>query len=262
MGAKQFSDYIDSSLSNNFNNLLQVKVELTNHQETKLPTKMSSLSNSQDLTLRPYQSEVISQVYDKFNSGKISILLYAPTGAGKTIIAAKIIADWENQGKRVLFLVHRGKLVHQTREKLSTYFGIEPSVIWRDFFQPDYAKRVQIAMLQTLQNRELPPDIDLVILNEAHTGSYYKIWQKIMLCYSGGVVALSKTKFLGLSASPWRSKTDQGYCQFFQTVIRAPNPKELIEMGHLCRARQFGYTGLIDESKLRVVDGEFIENSM
>lgn len=218
--------------------------------------------NSQDLTLRTYQSEVISRVCDRFAAGNVSVLLYAPTGAGKTIIAAKIIADWVNQGKRVLFLVHRGKLVHQTREKLSTYFGIEPSVIWRDFFQPDYANPVQIAMLQTLQNRELPPDIDLVILDEAHTGSYYKIWQKIMLRYSGGIFALSKTKFLGLSASPWRSKIDQGYCQFFQAVIRAPNPKELIEMGHLCRARQFGYTGLIDESKLKVVDGEFTEDSM
>jgi superfamily II DNA or RNA helicase len=259
MGAKQFSGYIDLSLSSNFNNLLQIEVPQV--IKKKLMTQISS-NNNQDLTLRAYQSEVISQVYEKFNSGKISILLYAPTGAGKTIIAAKIIADWVKQGKRVLFLVHRGKLVHQTKEKLSTHFGIEPSVIWRDFYQPDYSNSVQIAMLQTLQNRELPADIDLVILDEAHTGSYYKIWQKIMVYYSAGVVALSKTKFLGLSASPWRSKTDQGYCQFFQTVIRAPNPKELIQMGHLCRARQFGYTGLIDESKLRVVDGEFTEDSM
>ncbi|WP_158224902.1 DEAD/DEAH box helicase [Brunnivagina elsteri] len=184
---------------------------LTNNQKRELLTPISS-HNSQNLTLRGYQSEVISHVYEKFDAGKISILLYAPTGAGKTIIAAKIIADWVNQGKRVLFLVHRGKLVHQTRDKLSKFFGIEPSIIWRDFYEPDYSNPVQIAMLQTLQNRELPPDIDLVILDEAHTGSYYKIWQRIMVCYSGGVVALSKTKFLGLSASPWRSKTDQGYC--------------------------------------------------
>ncbi|BDA73823.1 hypothetical protein CAL7716_079890 [Calothrix sp. PCC 7716] len=215
-----------------------------------------------DLNLRKYQEDAIKQVYSSFTDGLKSVLLYAPTGAGKTVLAAKIIADYVQAGKRVLFLVHRGKLVRQTLDKLNKFFGIDAGVIWRDYGEPDYEKPVQIAMLQTIRNRELPPDIDLVILDEAHTGSYYNIWRQIMDYYSGGIWVLSKTQFLGLSASPWRSKPDQGYCQFFQTVVKAPYPKELIEMGHLCRARQFGYKGLIDESKLRVVDGEFTEASM
>ncbi|BAZ18597.1 putative helicase (plasmid) [Calothrix sp. NIES-4071] len=227
-----------------------------------LSTDQATVTIHPDFHLRKYQEKSINQVYSSFNNGLASVLLYAPTGAGKTVLAAKIIADYVSQGKRVLFLVHRGKLVRQTLDKLDKFFGIEAGVIWRDYGKPDYEKPVQIGMLQTIRNRELPPDIDLVILDEAHTGAYYKIWRQIMDYYSGGIWVLSKTQFLGLSASPWRSKSDQGYCQFFQTVVKAPYPKELIEWGHLCRARQFGYTGLIDESKLKVVDGEFTEESM
>ncbi|TWH43709.1 DEAD/DEAH box helicase [Dulcicalothrix desertica] len=226
---------------------------------TTAPPKITS---TLDLDLRQYQSEAISQTYQHFESGLCSVLLYAPTGAGKTIIASKIIADYVRAGKRVLFMVHRGKLVRQTLDKLSKYFGIEAGVIWGDYYAPDYSKPVQIAMLQTIRNRELPPDIDLVILDEAHTGAYFQIWRQIMDKYSGGIWVLSKTKFLGLSASPWRAKNDQGYCQFFQTIVKAPYPKQLIEMGHLCRARQFAFTNLIDESKLKVVNGEYTEKSM
>lgn len=222
----------------------------------------STITISPDFSLREYQEDAINQVYSSYDDGLTSVLLYAPTGAGKTVLAAKIIADYVQAGKRVLFLVHRGKLVRQTLDKLNKFFGIDAGVIWRDYEEPNYDKPVQIAMLQTICNRELPPNIDLVILDEAHTGSYFQIWRQIMDYYSGGIWVLSKTQFLGLSASPWRSKSNQGYCQFFQTVVKAPYPKELIEMGHLCRARQFGYTGLIDESKLRVVDGEFTEASM
>ncbi len=44
------------------------------------------------LRLRPYQAEVIARVDAKIASGVRRILLVAPTGAGKTIIAAAIIA--------------------------------------------------------------------------------------------------------------------------------------------------------------------------
>lgn len=214
------------------------------------------------LSLRDYQELAISQTYQHFESGLSSVMLYAPTGAGKTIIASKIIADYVLAGKRVMFVVHRGKLVRQTIDKLDKHFAIEAGVIWSKYYKPDHSKPVQIAMLQTIRNRELPDDIDLVILDEAHTGSYFKVWRDIMDKYSGGIWILSKTKFLGLSASPWRAKSSEGYCQFFQIIVQAPYPNQLIEMGHLCRTRQFGFTDLIDESKLKVSGGEYTEKSM
>ena len=41
--------------------------------------------------LREYQVDVIAQVYEKIAQNKWRIIVVAPTGAGKTIIAAAII---------------------------------------------------------------------------------------------------------------------------------------------------------------------------
>ncbi|MGH2415077.1 MAG: DEAD/DEAH box helicase, partial [Microcystaceae cyanobacterium] len=217
-----------------------------------------------EFKLRDYQERAITQIHKFFKSGLISVLLYAPTGAGKTAMSSQIIADYVKQGKRVLFIVHRTKLVTQTQATLQKYFGISASVIWADKGKPDYSKSVQVAMLQSLNRRQLPPDIDLVILDECHTSSYYKTYQRIVNNYSDGIWAISPTQFLGLTATPWRAKKQQGYCHLFQGVVKAPYPQRLIDMDHLSRARQFGYVGLIDESKLEVDSstGEFTESSM
>jgi superfamily II DNA or RNA helicase len=41
--------------------------------------------------LRPYQADVISELHRVISSGKRRVILVAPTGAGKTVIAAAII---------------------------------------------------------------------------------------------------------------------------------------------------------------------------
>jgi len=225
---------------------------------------LTQTDKKSELKLRDYQEKVIGEIYQYFQNGTKRVLLYAPTGAGKTVIASSIIGDYVKQGKRVLFLVHRGKLVKQTCKTLYKFFGIDASVIWAEYAKPDYTFSVQIAMLQTIKNRELPPDIDLVILDEAHTASYFKVWSRILDTYAGKIWCLNqKVDFLGLSASPWRSKRNkEGYCQYFDEVVKAPYPSELIEKGHLSRGRQFAYTNLIDESKLKSKDGEFTQTSM
>jgi superfamily II DNA or RNA helicase len=219
-----------------------------------------TIEPTSELKLRDYQINSVNQTH-KFFEQFASVMLVSGTGTGKTMMSSKIIADYVAQGKRVLFCVHRGRLVKQTKATLNKYFGIDPSIIWADYGTPDYTNPVQIAMIQTLQNRELPPDIDLVIMDECHTGTYFSIWNKIMNNYSQGVWFMSKTKFLGLTATPWRSKKKEGYCQFFQAIVRNPSTEEMINAGNLCRARQFEFQ-LIDEKQLRVKDGEFTEDSM
>jgi superfamily II DNA or RNA helicase len=216
------------------------------------------------IKLRDYQKEAIAQVYAFFRTGIKAVLLYAPTGAGKTVLAAKMIVDAVKKGRRVLFLVHRAKLVKQTVKTLHRH-GIEPSVIWAGWHElPDYSSLVQVAMVQTLQNRELPPDIGLVIADEVHTTAFYKLYcEKVVPTYGGKILAISKCFFVGLSASPWRTKATEGYCHLFQAIVRAPYPQELILMGYLVRSRQFGYDGLIDFKKLDTGgNGDFTQKSM
>ena len=163
--------------------------------------------------MRPYQKAVVKQAYQFYRGGLRSVLLYAPTGAGKTAIASHIIADAVGRGKRALFLCHRTKLISQTANTLQLHYGIESGIIWADT-PPNPTAPVQIAMVQSIQNRELPPDINLVVIDEAHTTAYFKIITKIFHHYGGGILPLSNCYFLGLSATPWRTKRKEGYCQY------------------------------------------------
>ncbi|QLE46477.1 DEAD/DEAH box helicase (plasmid) [Nostoc sp. C052] len=214
--------------------------------------------------LRDYQKQAISQAYKFFRMGLRSVVIYAPTGAGKTVMAVKTIVDAVKKERRVMFLVHRGKLVKQTVKILQSN-GIDVSVIWADWPEPpDYSKSVQIAMVQTLQNRELPSGIGLVIVDEAHTTGFYKLYsQKILETYSNGILALSKCYFLGLTASPWRSKATEGFCHLFQAVVQTAFPQQLIDANRLARSRQFGFDGLIDFKQLdKGKDGDYTQKSM
>jgi ERCC4-related helicase len=56
--------------------------------------------------LRPYQLDVINQCRQKLAAGVSNICLVAPTGSGKTVIAAEIIRNAVAKGKRVLVLAH------------------------------------------------------------------------------------------------------------------------------------------------------------
>jgi superfamily II DNA or RNA helicase len=215
-----------------------------------------------NMKLRSYQSQVIKDTYAFFKLGLKSVMVYAPTGAGKTVMAAKMIADAVKKGRHVLFLVHRTKLAFQTVDTLKRAYDITAGIIWADYPRTPDAP-VQIAMIQTLQNRDLPKDIGLVIVDESHTTTYYKIVQKVFNTYSGGILPLSPCYFVGLSGSPWRAKSKEGFCQFFQAIVRAPEPQQLINMGHLVTARHFGWNGLADFSQLDVgLSGDYTQKSM
>lgn len=192
-------------------------------------------------------------------------MLYAPTGAGKTHISSKIIADCLSKNRRILFLVHRTKLIEQTISTLVKSYGVklEQIGVIAPNYKPDYKCPVQISMVQTIQNRQYPEDIGLLIVDEAHTTAYFSVFEKLLNHYSGGIWTQSKCFVLGLSASPWRTKKREGFCRFFQAMVRAPYPEELIKQGHLCSARHFGWGGLIDYSKLDVgAAGDFTQNSL
>jgi DNA repair protein RadD len=120
-------------------------------------------------------------------AGHRRIVLVAPTGSGKTVMACSIIGKYHAAYKNVLFLSHRIEITAQTHEKLQR-FGIPHGVIQADL--PELRRpmeRVQVASIQTLTARavrsnrmDLPP-ADLVIIDECHhcvANSYRKIIER------------------------------------------------------------------------------------
>jgi hypothetical protein len=124
--------------------------------------------------LRPYQKVVIVECDQVIANGKRRPLIVAPTGAGKTVIAAAIIQTAMAQQRRVLVLGHTREIIKQTSLKLSGY-QVEHGIIQADLVG-DVDQSVQVASIQTLWSRAMRSDrmalpaADVLIIDEAHAG--------------------------------------------------------------------------------------------
>lgn len=210
--------------------------------------------------LRDYQKQVVADVYDWYSQGKNSVLVYAPTGSGKTVMSGQIIADYISEGKKVLFVIHRIPLVEQTIKTVESILGYKLKLtIYQGentFVNTD--ADVIVGMVQSLKEEKLPEHVDLVVFDEVHTIAYYKIVKAIKNKYQP-ISFLAKTQFLGLTATPWRTKNDESFCWLFDVLVRSPDINELIKQKYLTVPRMYGYNGLIDYSQVDTANGDFTQ---
>ena len=128
--------------------------------------------------LRDYQRSAIDKIRNYFAKGKKNVLLVAPTGSGKTVIASSMIDQALSKGKSCLFVAHRRELVMQCSRKLAD-FRVNHGVLMANKSETEEAK-VQVASVQTFTARKdrddfVKPQADLVILDEAQNVSPMQI---------------------------------------------------------------------------------------
>jgi len=121
--------------------------------------------------LRPYQTDILREIWRLIEAGTRRLLLPLPTGGGKTVIAASLVAHAVSLGWRVLILAHRRELITQTSAKLHAA-GVDHGIVQAGFpMRP--GERVQVASVQTISARAMRsstielPAADLVIVDEA-----------------------------------------------------------------------------------------------
>lgn len=150
-----------------------------------------------------------------------TFMVYAPTGSGKTGLAAFITAGHISRGKRVIFIAPYTILVRQTTARFVEY-GLpedEIGIIWRDHPDYDPERLIQIASADTLIRREFPDNIDLIIVDEAHMKK--RALLEVIRDSGIKVVGLSGTPF-----SPWLGK-------YYSSLIKPTTIGELIQRGDL-----------------------------
>jgi hypothetical protein len=86
-----------------------------------LDTVSDGLPQDSPLRLRPYQTHVVAEIERVIASGKRRIIVVAPTGSGKTHIAAEIIQQAFEKYRQILFIAHRNELLTQARERLAGF---------------------------------------------------------------------------------------------------------------------------------------------
>ncbi len=181
--------------------------------------------------LRDYQTNLIERLRGLWHEGVRRVLLYLPTGAGKTEVAKHLAWQVAEDGGTTLFVVDRRVLVHQTEEKMRGTLSVGVLAGDRTLCRGD--EHIVVATVQTLRSRwdwpfvrRLLSRVRLVVIDETH------VWHKH---HDDILERLSAVPVVGLTATPLRT----GLGLRYQELLRGPSTRELTAQGFLVPARYF-----------------------
>lgn len=211
------------------------------------------------VALRPYQEGAIAEVRARRSPGE-RILVVAPTGAGKTIIASQLIVDELEAGGTVLFIAHRTELIAQTygtllargipERDLGIVMGdgvITHPLTGRRVSCRRPLARVQIASIDTLRSRA-KPRATLVIVDEAH--------RALAKSYRDVADAYPEALHVGLTATPYRAD-GRGLGDAYRQLVIVSTPRRLMDEGFLVEPRCFTHPVKPDLGKVTTTAGEY-----
>lgn len=197
---------------------------------------------SDGIDLRPYQVDSIEALREGLREGKKNQILCAPTGAGKTIMAAKLLAEAHRKGRRAIFLADRIALIDQTSAVLDRY-NIPHGVIQANHWRTNPGSKIQVASAQTLGRRGWP-SADLLIVDECH-GIIKHVVEKIKP---------RQAVCIGLTATPFT----RGLGKHYDGIVNVTTTNRLTDDGFLVPFKVFA-ANEPDMSGAKVVAGEWTD---
>jgi DNA repair protein RadD len=174
---------------------------------------------------RPFQVIAHEALRKGFKEGHKNQMIMAPTGAGKTYLGLRICYEAMQRCKRAVFLCDRTTLINQTSEVADRYGLHEHGIIQAKHWRRKPNLMLQIASVQTIAKRDYWPQMDVLIVDEAHTT--YKAWTEFAKQTDAAVIGLSATPFT------------VGLGNIFTNLINATTMNELTLSGVLVPMRIF-----------------------
>src|SRR5215475_9615677 len=200
--------------------------------------------------LRPYQEECLQAIRQTVAQRVFRLVVQAPTGSGKTLVAATIVEGARRKGNRLTFCVPAIQLIDQAVEMFFSEGIRDIGVIQANHPMTNWACPVQVASIQTIRSRGKYPESQVVVIDECHQLHKAHVkwlqdpeWQNV--------------PFIGLSATPWT----RGLGRYFESLLVMSTTQELIDLGYLSRFKVYA----ADHPNLagvKIVAGDYHEGQL
>jgi superfamily II DNA or RNA helicase len=205
--------------------------------------------------LFPFQVKMVRQTYDLIRANQTRILWVAAPSAGKTRISGQVMIDATQRAAKPLrtaFVVEMDVLAQQTVDTYKS-LGLDVAIFKAG---KKFRRNAQVVVIssQTLEQRakkeesiqDLLGNFGLILGDEIHTLSQRGGWKLLNEAYRN-----SSTVFIGMTGTPWNGNGDRSLSYWFDVMVSAPQPPELVKMGRLVLVRGFSPDNMFDASELK-----------
>ena len=204
------------------------------------------------IALRPYQARDVERLRAAYAEGRRAPCYCLPTGAGKTVVFAHIIAGALRKGRRVGVMEHRRELVRQAAAKLA-WAGVPHGILAADLDRDHDAPVLVMAVHTAARRLEQLPELDFLVIDECHHARA-ATWAGLIARWPGA-------KLLGVTATPCRLDGKGLGIEaggIFDHLTVGASVAELQAGGFLARTRVFSPARLIDIAGLHSRGGDFV----
>lgn len=214
------------------------------------------------LTLRPYQEDALSGIFNWLRDRNDNGLVVLPTGTGKSLVIAalcKTCHEWDPK-VRIVMLTHVRELVAQNFAELITHWPNAPAGINSASLGKRQVKQITFASIQSVyKHAERFQRVDIVLVDEAHLipkdgNAMYRQFLadlKVMNPY---------IRVIGLTATPYRldsGRLDDGEDALFGGVAYEYPIAEAIREGYLTRLVTKSTGIKLDTTGVGMLGGDF-----
>jgi superfamily II DNA or RNA helicase len=183
-----------------------------NKHTSQIKKHIQLIQEKYPIQLRPYQEEIVIETFQNIlenisNKNKSSILIEAPTGAGKTVIGlmiVKILETFYYPNCKTNWCAMRRELLHQAKDANCDVFKFDNSLNYVSLFANEV------------------PSGKVLVMDEAHHDSTFS---------GANIHKMSQAEIvIGLTATPARSDQVDLY---FIKKIHSANTQRLVNEGYL-----------------------------
>nr|WP_246664691.1 DEAD/DEAH box helicase [Rhodoblastus acidophilus] len=217
--------------------------------------------------LRPYQQESIDALFNYWGADGGNGLLVLPTGAGKSLVLAKIcqelLQNWPSM--RIGIVTHVKELVEQNAQEILRLWPSAPIGIYSaGVGRRDLRSKIMFMGIQSVHRKvQQLGKFDVLLVDEAHLipkNSDTMYGRFIADCLE----AVPDMRLVGLTATPYRLDSGRldGKGGMFDAIVYEANVRDLIEQGYLSKLISKATLAQIDTKGLHKRGGEFIQSEM